>query len=119
LPSAALAAAVTLAGLEGFDERFARAMTKGRALFKELDGLPGLGVTAFEHGSNIFPLCLDPGIDRAAFAAALAERDVVVATDNDPPAPFLPLTVNTTIARQPNDRLVEAFAAAASAARTG
>lgn len=116
LPSAALAAAAALAGLVGFEERFGAALAKGRELFARLDEMPGLRVRPFEHGSNIFPLYLDEAIDRKAFVAALAERNVVAAT-GDQPAPFLPLTVNTTLLRQPNDELVDAFASAAQSSQ--
>jgi threonine aldolase len=103
LPSAALAAAAALEGLPGFEERFAAALAKGRALFEML------GVEPFEHGSNIFPLALDAGLDRKRLVAELAERNVLV---GEPERGFLPLTVNTTILRQPNDQLLDAFSAA-------
>lgn len=94
LPSAALAAAAALEGLNGFEERFAQAMAKGRALFD------ALGVEPFEHGSNIYTL------GRPVDPARLLERHVVVAPTADG---ILPLTVNTTILRQSNDDLIAAF----------
>jgi threonine aldolase len=116
LPSAALAAAAALEGLPGFEERFAAALAKAHDLFVGLSELPGLCVAPFEHGSNIFTLHVDDGTDRKRFIAALAEREVVVA-ESDQPADFLPLTVNVTMLRQPNEQLVAAFGAAAQSSQ--
>jgi threonine aldolase len=115
LPGAWMAAALVLRGVEGFEERFAAALARGRALCAALGALPGVDATPFPDGSNIFPLRLAPSLDRARFAAALLERDIVVSADAAP-TDFVALTVNTTILRRPLDELVAAFAAALRAA---
>ncbi len=108
LSSAALAAALALQGAEGFEDRFAKAMSKAQGLFDELNAIPGLSVEAYEHGSNIFPLTLPSGVDLERFANRLAESNVFVnAGEEDRVAPHL--TVNTTILRQTNQQIVNAF----------
>jgi threonine aldolase len=115
LPGAWMAAALALRGLEGFEERFAAALARGRDLCTALSAMPGVDARPFPDGSNIFPLRLPPRVDRAGFAAALRGRGIVVGVDAAP-AEFLVLTVNTTILRRRLDELVAAFAEALSAA---
>ena len=111
LSSAALPAALALDGVDGFEDRFSKAMAKAQDLFDELNRIPGLSVSAYEHGSNIFPLTLPPDVDFQGFASRLAEfRVFVSAGEDDRDSPHL--TVNTTILRQGNDRIVSAFRAA-------
>ncbi|MCE2457137.1 MAG: aminotransferase class I/II-fold pyridoxal phosphate-dependent enzyme [Dehalococcoidia bacterium] len=108
LSSAALAAALALEGVEGFEDRFANAMSKASSLFDELNAIPGLTVGAYEHGSNIFPLNLPSEIELESFANRLAESRVFVsAGEDDRVSPHL--TVNTTILRKSNDEIVNAF----------
>ena len=108
LSNAALAAALALEGVEGFEDRFAEAMLKARGLFDDLNSTPGLSVGAYEHGSNIFPLTLPSGVELERFANRLAEfRVFVSAGEEDRMAPHL--TVNTTILRQSNEQIVSAF----------
>ena len=108
LSSAALAAALALEGVEGFEDRFAKAMSKASSLFDELNAIPGLTIGAYEHGSNIFPLTLPSGVELETFANRLAESRVFVnAGEEDRKSPHL--TVNTTILRQTNDEILNAF----------
>jgi threonine aldolase len=111
LSSAALPAALALDGLDGFEDRFAKAMAKAGKLFGELNQIDGLSVSAYEHGSNIFPLTLPAGVDLEGFANRLAEFGVFVSAGEDDRTP-LHLTVNTTILRQSNERISSAFRAA-------
>src|SRR5262244_2177097 len=62
LASASLAAALALQGIEGFIERFGTAMAKGAALIDCLNECEGIKVRRFAHGSNLFPLDLDPRV---------------------------------------------------------
>ena len=111
LSSAALPAALALEGLEGFEDRFAKAMAKAHGLFDEINQIPGLRVCAYEHGSNIFPMTLSPSVDLEGFANRLAEFRVFVSVGGDDGvSPHL--TVNTTILRQSNERIASAFRAA-------
>lgn len=111
LPSAYMAAGMSLNGLEGFEVRFKQALEKATALFEELNKVPGITVGGFEHGSNIFELDLDPAIDADAFAANLLESGIFILVPNSEWRMPL-LHVNTTVLRRPNEEIVEAFAAA-------
>jgi threonine aldolase len=107
LPHAALAAALALDGLPGFADRFAHALARARDLFAAVDRLPGAAIAPLPDGSNIFPLDLDVGVDRAAFVRRLADAGVLATV---PPAGTAYLTVNPTILRRPIDELLAAFA---------
>ena len=111
LSSAALAAALALQGMDGFEARFGEAMSKAAGLFGELNGLGGLSVKAYEHGSNIFRLRLGEDVDTEQFIRELSERLVFVSADEYDSAK-VHLTVNTTILRQTNDEIASAFEAA-------
>ena len=108
LSGAALAAALALDGLDGFERRFADAMLKAGNLFDELNRMPGISVEAYEHGSNIFRLTLPDGADGEKFTASLASFGVFAYADDDNRS-SIHLTVNTTILRQTNERITSAF----------
>ena len=108
LSGAALAAALALDGLDGFERRFADAMRKAGKLFDVLNRMPGISVTAYEHGSNIFRLTLPEDADGERFTASLAEFGVFAYADDDDSS-SIHLTVNTTILRQTNERIASAF----------
>ena len=110
LSGVALAAALALDGMDGFDRRFADAMRKARELFDELNRMPGLSATSYEHGSNIFRLTLPPGMDGERFTERLAEFGIFASADEDD-CSSVHLTVNTTILRQTNERIASAFRA--------
>ena len=110
LASSGLAAALALHGLEDFEARFDRAMTKAHALFEDLSRLLGLNVRPYEDGSNIFPLELAPGIDAGRLIEGLTRWGVFAYPDEGDPT-SIHLTVNTTILRQSNADLVRAFEA--------
>ena len=109
LSSAYLAATLALQGAQGFEERFEKAMRKGRDLFKLLNSLDGIQVNEFEHGSNIFPVSLGDGVNPEAMTNALRRNDVHLYPPEDPEA-GLTLTINPTILRQPNETIRAAFA---------
>jgi threonine aldolase len=108
LASASLAAALALKGLEGFAERFGAAMAKGADLIDRLNECEGIRVGRFPHGSNIFPVALDPGVDVETFLAALRRSWVFLFPDEGNTDQFH-LTVNTTILRQSNEAILTAF----------
>jgi threonine aldolase len=108
LASASLAAALALQGIEGFVERFGTAMAKGVALIDCLNECEGIKVQRFPHGSNIFPVELDPRVDVETFLAAL-RRDWIFLFPDEGSTGQIHLTVNTTMLRQPNEAIVAAF----------
>ena len=102
------AAALALQGVEEFEVRFQQAIHKGRALFKELNLIPGIEIKEFEHGSNIFPLFFDSDIDIPRAAHDLQQRGIYVYPDEGSDR-YTQLTLNTTILRRPNENILETF----------
>jgi threonine aldolase len=118
LASASLVAALVLQGSEGFETRFAAAMAKGADLIARLNEQPGLRVHRFPQGSNIFPVKLDPRLDVGTFLAALHRRGLFLYPDEGNPDQ-IHLTVNTTLLRQTNETILDAFAGAVDEAWQG
>jgi hypothetical protein len=108
LASASLVAALALQGIEGFAERFGTAMAKGAALIDCLNEREGIRVRRFQHGSNIFPVELDPHVDVETFLTSLRRAWIFLFPDEGSTGQ-IHLTVNTTILRQPNEAIVKAF----------
>ena len=108
LASSALIAGLVLQGIDGFEERFASAMTQAAHLFEDLNALPEISIKPFAHGSNIFPMQLSPEIDVVGFASELATRGVYVYPQEQYRGNIL-LHVNTTVLRRGNDEITEAF----------
>jgi threonine aldolase len=113
LSSSAFAAALALDGIDGFEDRFAKAMAQGQVLLDELNRIDGIHLGQYEHGSNIFPLTLDGSIDIDALADRLKESWIFVPTTPDNYGRHH-LTVNTTLLRQSNDEIATAFRQALS-----
>ena len=114
LASAYLAAALALQGIEGFSARIEEAMLKARKLFKDLNALDGIEVREFDHGSNIFPLTIAPGVDVERFIESLHEESIFVYPDEGT-GTISSLTVNTTILRQSNEAICQVFREALNA----
>jgi threonine aldolase len=108
LSSAYVAAGLSLAGVEGFAERFNEALTKAKELFGSINQLTGIEIRGFEHGSNIFELHLDPKIDTDQFKADLLASGVTLSA-MIPEWPIQLMHVNTTILRRSNDEITQAF----------
>ena len=109
LASANYAAALALQGIDGFEERFNRAMTRARALFDKINALESISIERFEHGSSMFPLQLGSTVDSARFVKTLEKHSVSVScADGDHPGRIM-LTVNPTILRQDIQDLLCAF----------
>ena len=108
LSGVALAAALALDGMDGFERRFAAAMRKASELFCELNRMRGISVIPYENGSNIFRLALPPDADAERFTESLSELGVFASPDEDDRS-SIHLTVNTTILRQTNERIASAF----------
>ena len=100
LASANFAAALALQGIDGFEERFNRAMTRANALFDKINALESITVERFKHGSNIFPLKFASDVDGARFVKTLEEHSVSVSRPDSDPAGRIMLTVNPTLLRQ-------------------
>ena len=109
LASANFAAALALQGIDGFEERFNRAMTRARALFDKINALEGINVERFEHGSNMFPLQLESGVDSTHFVKTLEAHSVSVSPPDGDHAGRIMLTVNPTLLRQDIQDLLRTF----------
>lgn len=108
LSSVWMTAALALKGAEGFQERFSDAMAQAAALFERLNTLSGITVGRFEHGSNLFPVAVNPEVNMETLVPALCEQGIYISPGKEIPSEFH-LTVNTTILRQQNDDLFDAF----------
>lgn len=117
LDSVYFAAAIALKGVDGFEERFASAISKGRELFDMLNTLPGISIGEFEHGSNIFPVAFSNGLDTMTIVRELEAGGIHVQTD-EASGGVSALTVNTTILRQSNDAIFNTFKDALIAVRS-
>ena len=100
LASANFAAALALQGIDGFEERFNRAMTRASTLFDKINTLESISVERFAHGSNIFPLQLESNVDGTRFVEVLKEHSVSVSPPEGDHAGRIMLTVNPTLLRQ-------------------
>ena len=113
IPYGYLAAALSLAGLDDFESKFAEAFAKTEALFTEITEISGISVSKFEHGSNIFELILDSSIDTDQFISNLLESGIVLNWPNS--EWHVPLLhVNTTVMRRSNSDIAQAFSDAAA-----
>ena len=111
LPASYFAAALALDGARGFEERFGKAMRKAAKLFERLNELDGISIGRFDNGSNIFPVRLSEGVEAGRMIHELSNHRVFLDT-KEPYAGRFTITVNTTLLRQGNDELVDAFRAA-------
>ncbi len=109
LASANFAAVLALHGIDGFEQRFARAMAKAKDLFAKINMLDGIHIGRFEHGSNIFPLELAADVDCDRFIKALRDHSVSVSSPSEHNSKCIMLTVNTTILRQDTGDLLKTF----------
>ena len=112
LAQAGLVAALALRGLAGFEEVFATAMNRAKDLFFDIGRLPGLSVTPFENGSNIFPLRIAGPTSPVRLAESLAQRGVFIYPEDG--SDTVDLHVNSTVLRRPREALAVAFAEALS-----
>ena len=108
LASSYFAAALALQGADGFEERFGAALQQGRDLVQRLNSLPGIETREFEHGSNIFPLNFAPDVNTKKVIESLSRNQVFLYPDEGTDR-ITRLTVNTTILRQSNNAIFEAF----------
>jgi threonine aldolase len=106
LSSAWTAAAVALHYLDGFSNRYRRAVEASEALASRLAAHPRFAVTREPHGTNLMRLTVK-GSDAAEFRRRLASRGVALGAPGAS-GQFLVAT-NETLLRRPVGELVEAF----------
>ena len=83
-------------------------MLKARELFKRLNTLPDIEIQEFDHGSNIFPLKYARGVNVERLIESLHQRNIFVYPD-EVTGTISSLTVNTTLLRQSNKAIFQAF----------
>lgn len=115
LPSAALPAALALEGTPGIEERFVDVMRHARALCAALEGVTGLEVLPFEHGSNIVRLRLAEGLDATRLAASLLEDGIALSDPSEAWDAIL-VAFNPTLLRRPVEAMAASFERAVAAA---
>lgn len=108
LSSAYIAAALALQGSIGFQERFNESIAQARDLFSSLNQLQGIVITELANGSNIFPIAFEPEAIERRLVSGLRDRDVFLSPDEGA-VRVTRLTVNTTLLRQSNQRLLDCF----------
>lgn len=100
-------AAVALHYLDGFGERYQKAVATAKALFAELQKDSRFRVEGYPGGTNIFKLHVD-GADPKRYTAELKSRGILIRRAQRNAPDFL-LFVNESLNRRPADQLARAF----------
>ena len=111
LPSAALAAALALDGMDGLETRHAEVMRRGRELCAAFGTLSGVEIDPFDQGSNIVRLRFAVAADAEAIAGRLYEDGIHLPDRSEAWDAHL-LAFNPTLLRRPLKEIVAAFARA-------
>jgi len=117
LPSAYIATALSMNGQDGFVARFGEALAKAKALFELINELSGVKIGQFEHGSNVFELQLGSSMDTDRFINSLLDSGISIPWPSvEWPIPLM--HVNSSILRQSNSEILEAFSTAYESSRS-
>src|SRR5262249_46356629 len=100
-------AAVALHYLDGFAERYQKAVATSRALFARLEKHARFRVETVAMGTNIVKLHVKD-VDGAKYQAALKGRGVFVGNPGPDSSGFL-LVINESLNRRPADELAKSF----------
>jgi threonine aldolase len=100
-------AAVALHYLDGFTERFQKAVTAARALFARLQKHPRFRVEQIPNGTNVVRLHVKD-TDAVKYQRALQSRGVSVSTPGQSGSGFV-LIVNESMNRRPVEELAKVF----------
>ena len=108
-------AAVALQNLEGFGERFSRAVAVARDLFARLQAHGGFQIEPFPRGTNIHRFTVD-GVDGDRYRTALEQRGIRIRRPGkDKEASTFLVLVNESLNRRSAPDLAKAFIDALSA----
>jgi threonine aldolase len=103
-------AAVALRYVEGFTERYQKAVSAGDALLRLLEADRRFRIDRVKAGSNIFGISLASGAALDGLRARLAQVRIVLAGGSG--ATQATLQINETINRRPPEDIARAFVAA-------
>ncbi|WP_436488533.1 threonine aldolase family protein [Chitinophaga sp. ARDCPP14] len=104
-------AAMALHHLQDIDDVLQASIKKAQALFKELNNISGIKITARERGTNIFDLHFDKQVDTVKAAKWLREEKGIIV--GQPQAYGASrMMVNPTILRRDNAAITTAFSSA-------
>ena len=110
LAHSSVIAALALHGIENFETKFDEAMQKATTLFRNLNTLKHVSIEAFTHGSNIFKLIVSGNLNIEQLADHLKSAGIFIYPESGLPIAYL--HVNSTILRQTNQKITEAFSQA-------
>lgn len=101
-------AAMALYHLEGLDDRLKTMVKKATELFDQLNQLPGIKISSFKGGSNIFDLQVAQHVNLAKLRETLNKRYNIFMPGRRGDDP-IKLTVNETLLTRDNQQIVDAF----------
>lgn len=101
-------AAMALHHLQDIDPVLQESIRKAQALFKELNNIGGIKITARERGTNIFDLHFDKKIDTVKTAKWLRDEKGIIVGQPQPYGASR-MMVNPTILRRDNAAITSAF----------
>lgn len=101
-------AAMALHHLQDIDPVLQESITKAQALFKELNNIGGIKISARERGTNIFDLHFDKKIDTVKTAKWLRDEKGIIVGQPQPYGASR-MMVNPTILRRDNAAITSAF----------
>jgi threonine aldolase len=110
-------AAVALHYLEGFEDRFQKAIQQSKDLFKQLNQLSGITIKPVPNGTYIHHLLLDKGINHPKLSGHLSEKNNIEIYSRPEPAGHITLRLTETLLHQSNEQIVKAFKAALAVAQ--
>ena len=97
-------AALALKELTSFEETYKKAFNTSQLLFNLINSLPGIDITSFKNGSNIFLVKLSPTINPEKFRQTLSEHAIYLDPNQRPSRTFT-INVNTSLLRQTKERI--------------
>lgn len=101
-------AAMALYHLEGLDDRLKTMVKKATELFDQLNQLPGIKISSFKGGSNIFDLQVAQHVNLAKLRETLNKQYNIFMPGRRGDDP-IKLTVNETLLARDNQQIVDAF----------
>jgi threonine aldolase len=94
--------------LQDIDSVLQDSIRKAQALFKELNNIGGIKISARERGTNIFDLHFDKQIDTVKTAKWLRDEKGIIVGQPQPYGASR-MMVNPTILRRDNAAIISAF----------